>query len=76
MFVHAPWIALATSGCTNPESHKTEHHGRGRVIAIGPRAQAVLLPYLLRKATTFCFSPRESEVRWMGASSTDMTRRL
>ena len=46
-----------------PESHKTEHHDRGRIIAIGPKAQAVLLPYLLREATAFCFSPRESEVR-------------
>ena len=33
-----------------PESHKTEHHGRERVIHIGPRAQQVLRPYLLRAA--------------------------
>ena len=46
-----------------PESHKTEHHGRGRVIAIGPRGQAVLRPYLLRDATAYCFSPAESERR-------------
>ena len=46
-----------------PESHKTEHHDRSRIIAIGPQAQAVLLPYLLREATAFCFSPRESEVQ-------------
>jgi integrase len=44
-----------------PESHKTEHHGRSRVIAIGPKAQTVLLPYLLRDADTFCFSPKDSE---------------
>ena len=44
-----------------PASHKTEHHGRGRVIFIGPKAQAVLLPYLLRAADTYCFSPAESE---------------
>ena len=30
-----------------PASHKTEHHARPRVIFIGPRAQEVLLPYLL-----------------------------
>ena len=29
-----------------PESHKTEHHGRERIIYIGPQAQQVLLPYL------------------------------
>lgn len=44
-----------------PESHKTEHHGRERVIFIGPRAQAVLLPYLNRAADAYCFVPTESE---------------
>lgn len=44
-----------------PESHKTEHHGRDRVIFIGPKAQAVLRPYLLRDERDYCFSPAESE---------------
>jgi integrase len=44
-----------------PTSHKTEHHGRERVIYIGPQAQAVLLPYLLRDPSTHCFSPADSE---------------
>lgn len=44
-----------------PESHKTEHHGRERVVFIGPRAQAVLLPYLNRAADAYCFVPAESE---------------
>jgi integrase len=44
-----------------PAEHKTEHHGKRRVIAIGPRAQAVLLPYLLREAESFCFCPAVSE---------------
>ena len=44
-----------------PESHKTEHHSRNRVIAIGPQAQEVIRPYLLREKTAYCFSPRESE---------------
>ena len=44
-----------------PDSHKTEHHGRERVVFIGPRAQAVLSPYLLRPAEAFCFCPAESE---------------
>ncbi len=43
-----------------PESHKTEHHGRERVIFIGPRAQSVLLSYLLRDSQAFCFSPADS----------------
>ena len=44
-----------------PESHKTEHHGHTRTIYVGPQAQAVLLPYLLRDTQTHCFSPAESE---------------
>lgn len=46
-----------------PESHKTQHHGRERVIFIGPKAQALLRPYLLRSADSFCFSPTEGEAR-------------
>ncbi len=41
-----------------PESHKTEHHGKSRVIVIGPRAQAILAPYLLKDETEFCFVRR------------------
>jgi len=46
-----------------PSSHKTEHHGLQRVIFIGPKAQAILLSYLLRDAQAYCFCPRESEAR-------------
>lgn len=46
-----------------PDSHKTEHHGRDRVIMIGPRAQDVLRSYLLRDDRAFCFSPADSETR-------------
>ncbi len=38
-----------------PGSHKMEHKGRSRVILIGPKAQAVLKPYLLRDVTSYCF---------------------
>jgi len=44
-----------------PRSHKTEHHGRQRTVYIGPQAQDVLRPYLLREAEAHCFSPAESE---------------
>jgi len=50
-----------------PESHKTEHHGRGRVIAVGPRAQEILRPYLLRDKLAFCFSPQDAERKRRGA---------
>ena len=43
-----------------PAEHKTEHHGRDRVVFLGPRAQAILRPYLLRDSQAYCFSPRES----------------
>jgi integrase len=46
-----------------PSTHKTEHHGRGRTICIGPKGQELLLPYLLRSPESFCFSPAESEKR-------------
>lgn len=40
--------------------HKTVHHGRDRIVYIGPEAQKVVLPYLLRDASQPCFSPKES----------------
>ena len=46
-----------------PESHKTEHHGHERVIFIGPKAQDVLRPYLLRDKVACCFVPAESELK-------------
>lgn len=44
-----------------PVHHKTAWRGEERVIHIGPKAQAILEPYLKRPADVFCFSPRESE---------------
>lgn len=40
-------------------AHKTEHRGRKRVVFVGPAAQAILTPYLLRGETDHCFSPME-----------------
>ncbi len=44
-----------------PPTHKTEHHGRERIIAIGPKGQGILRKYLLREKEVCCFSPLESE---------------
>lgn len=44
--------------------HKTAHHGKDRTIFIGPQAQDVLRPYLLRGADDYCFSPGESAAWW------------
>jgi len=48
------WMAILTE-------HKTKHHGKTRTIYIGPKAQSVLLPYLLRDENDFCFKPSDSE---------------
>ncbi len=46
-----------------PASHKTEHHGLERVVFIGPQAQAILLRYLARDSTAYCFRPCDSEAK-------------
>ncbi len=46
-----------------PATHKMEHHGRERVIAIGPKGQAILLRYLARDQKAHCFRPIESEAK-------------
>ena len=46
-----------------PYTHKTEHLDKSRIIAVGPRAQAILMSYLLEKEDTpeaFLFSPKDS----------------
>lgn len=53
-----------TSGAVwtyRPFHHKTEHHGRDRVVFIGPKGQDVLRRFLVRPPEAFCFSPAESE---------------
>jgi len=42
-----------------PESHKMEHKNRHRVVLIGPRAQAILKPYLIRAGDGYCFLRRD-----------------
>ena len=45
-----------------PKSHKTQHRGRERVIYIGPRAQAVIKPFLREDLTACLFSPSEAKI--------------
>ena len=40
-----------------PASHKTEHHGRNRVVVLGPKAQLILREHLRPDATEYLFSP-------------------
>jgi integrase len=56
---------LDTSGriwLYRPTSHKTKHHGKDRVIAVGPRAQEVLKEFLTADAESFVFSPAKAMV--------------
>lgn len=46
-----------------PFTHKNKHRKKVRIIAIGPRAQAILTPYLVEKAgdpEAFLFSPKDT----------------
>jgi integrase len=43
-----------------PERHKTQHHGHGRTIYLGPRAREILVPWLRPDATEPLFSPWEA----------------
>ena len=55
---------LDTSGHVwifTPAEHKTEHHGHERTIYLGPRAQAIIHPFLKRELNACLFSPREAE---------------
>lgn len=44
----------------SPSRHKTEHHGRKRVIYLGPKAQAIVLPWLRPDPASFLFQPKEA----------------
>lgn len=44
----------------NLDKHKTAWRGKKRCIYVGPKAQAILRPYLLRAENNPCFSPAEA----------------
>jgi len=44
-----------------PWTHKNEHHNQERLIAIGPKAQAILMPFLKpERSEVYVFIPREA----------------
>jgi integrase len=43
-----------------PDSHKTEHHNKDRLIFIGPEAQALLKPWLRTDPAAYLFQPKEA----------------
>lgn len=47
-----------------PESHKTQHHGRKRIIILGPQAQTIIRPFLQADTTAFLFSPSDARAEF------------
>lgn len=43
-----------------PETHKTEHHGKSRIIALGPRAQEIVQRRLKPDMSAPLFQPKEA----------------
>lgn len=60
-----------------PSSHKTEHHGRERIISIGPKAQEVIRPFLQLDRQAHLFSPQavmeERRQAWRNERVTPLT---
>lgn len=44
-----------------PASHKNAHRGHERAVPLGPKAQAVLAPFLKPDVSAYLFSPRDAE---------------
>ena len=44
-----------------PAEHKTQHHGRDRVIFLGPKAQEILQPFLTTDRERYLFSPAAAQ---------------
>ena len=42
-----------------PGNHKTEHHGKSRIVFVGPRGQEVLTEFLKMDLREYLFSPRD-----------------
>lgn len=58
-----------------PDSHKTDHHGRRRLILIGPRGQGILEDFPTQDPTDFLFSPRDAVTEQLRQRSSRRTAR-
>jgi integrase len=45
-------------------SHKTAHHGKQRIVYIGPKAQRILKPFLVKAPDEFLFSPTDAKAEF------------
>jgi integrase len=59
-----------------PSAHKNANREQDRIVYIGPRAQAILRPYLLRDSEAYCFSPADSEAKRRAAATEARTTPL
>jgi len=50
-----------------PAHHKTQHHGHSRTVYIGPKAQAVLQPFLKTDLSSPLFQPADAEAERLEA---------
>ena len=61
----------------SPRRHKTAHHGHARVIAIGPRGQAVIKDYIRHTCPRCCeTTARRRYLPWEGELCDACTRRI
>lgn len=51
-----------------PKGHKLEHLGQQRIVALGPRAQEVLRPFLRLDRAAYCFEPDGGKERYTSSS--------
>ncbi len=56
----ACWVYRPGSDEGRHGAHKTAHHGHDRLIFVGPRAQAILRPYLGTEEDAYCFRPADA----------------
>jgi integrase len=47
-----------------PETHKTQHHGKRRVIYIGPRGQQIIREFLKADLSAYLFSPADARTEF------------
>jgi integrase len=57
-----------------PFTHKTEHHDMEKAILLGPKAKAILEPWLNREPTTYMFSPKEVWEAWLAGRRKHATK--
>lgn len=50
-----------------PGSHKTQHHGKRRIIFLGPKAQAIVREFLKPDLQAYLFSPKDGRAAFVGA---------